>query len=379
MYLSSRLTWPPLGGENKSWQELALLSHDYEITWIGLADPSSEAVARLSKIVSRVIAVKDPLWLKALRCLRTFWNGKALQVEYFNSAKARAVVREEALKHDLVLCNLLRTAEWARGLSIPKFLDMSDSIATHYRNALGEITSPLWRAIYTFEAPRMDDAEKAAVREFRATFMFNPVEIADLQFEGRVTWIPHGVNQSVLEHSRSEPMNSKRLCFLGKMDYRPNIEAAKWFVSRVMPLLPPEFEFWIIGAKPTPEVKAFASARVRVTGFVDDPYAVMKGSLCSVVPVFTGAGIQNKLLEAMGLGTVCVVSPMAAQALVGAVDGREFLIAASPEDFAAKIRSLNASSESFVRMKLSAREYISDKYTWPTTVAAMTSSFKVRS
>lgn len=367
-----------MGGENKAWQELALLSNDYDITWIGLADPASEAVAQLKRIVPRVIAVKDPLWLKALRCLRTFWNGKALQIEYFNSARARALVRDEAAKHDLVLCNLLRTAEWTRGISAPKFLDMSDSISMHYRNALGESTSLFWRMIYIFEAPRMDDAEKAAVREFHATFLFNPLEAEALQFEGRVKWIPHGVNQAVLDHSATEPFQARRLCFLGKMDYRPNVEAAKWFVSNVMPLLPAEYEFWIMGAQPTSEVKALAGPRVRVTGFVADPYAVMKGSLCSVVPVFTGAGIQNKLLEAMGLGTVCVVSPMAARALVGATHGRELLVAGTPEEFADRIQALDPSAESFARMRSEARGYISGTYTWPATVRALEKTFSAK-
>lgn len=374
MYLSSRLPWPPFGGDGKSWQELELLQKEYDVTWLGIADPRKDApaIAKLSQRVSRVVTLRDPLWKKGLRCLRLAWNGLPLQVEYYRSSAVAEKVRREAPGHDVIFCNLIRTVEWVRGIEKPLYLDMSDSIGRHYESARREISSPLWKLIYSFDGPRLRRYERRVVRMFRTVFLFNPRDVDELQFENRVKWIPHGVQPAVLEHRGEETFRPERICFLGKMDYRPNVEAVKWFCREVLPLLPEQYEFWILGTSPTAEVQALArEGRVRVTGFVEDPFVILKSSLCSVVPLFAGGGIQNKLLEAMGLGTVCLATPLAAEALVGAQPGRQFLLCEKPEEFARSIQELQPESVGYGRLRAEAREYILTNYTWDATGRAL--------
>ncbi len=66
------------------------------------------------------------------------------------------------------------------------------------------------------------------------------------------------------------PAQGADLVFTGRMDYRPNIDAVRWFAREVMPVLRqrvPAARFWIVGAAPTGEVRALADLPgVQVTG-----------------------------------------------------------------------------------------------------------------
>ena len=54
---------------------------------------------------------------------------------------------------------------------------------------------------------------------------------------------------------------------------------------------------------------------MRVTGFVPDLRPYLAQAAVAVSPIRYGVGIQNKVLEAMAMGTPVVTSPRACQAL----------------------------------------------------------------
>ena len=90
---------------------------------------------------------------------------------------------------------------------------------------------------------------------------------------------------------------------------------------------PEHIKFAIIGANPSERVTALETDRVSVLGFVDDPYPALKGALAVVAPMQLGRGIQNKVLEAMDIAGLCIVSKAASKAFKGAerVKGRCWL------------------------------------------------------
>lgn len=96
--------------------------------------------------------------------------------------------------------------------------------------------------------------------------------------------------------------NKKTIIFVGKMSYGPNIEAAKWFVNSVFPLIYksiPEVVFYIVGKDPTDEVKSLSSETVVVTGMVDSVEEYYENADLVVLPLRNGGGVKVKLLEAI--------------------------------------------------------------------------------
>jgi glycosyltransferase involved in cell wall biosynthesis len=83
-----------------------------------------------------------------------------------------------------------------------------------------------------------------------------------------------------------------------------------------------------------------------------------------VAPMQTGAGIQNKVLETMALGTINVLTSLAANPIVGAIDGEHFLIANTADDFCDILLKIAARPDEYNNIKMSARNFIAQNYTW---------------
>jgi glycosyltransferase involved in cell wall biosynthesis len=120
-----------------------------------------------------------------------------------------------------------------------------------------------------------------------------------------------------LQYTRSEHP-SLDLIFTGNMSYFPNVEAAEILVHQVMPILWRDhhrLKLHLVGINPSPAVRALASERVIVTGFVEDIAEYLAEAKLFVAPLFSGAGLQNKLLEAMAVGVPVVTTPHANRSL----------------------------------------------------------------
>jgi glycosyltransferase involved in cell wall biosynthesis len=77
----------------------------------------------------------------------------------------------------------------------------------------------------------------------------------------------------------------------------------------------------------------------------------------------TGGGIQNKILECMALGTINIVSSLAAKP-IGAEHGKHFLVCDDPKDIADIINKINENPKNFEYLKVNAREFIKNNFTW---------------
>lgn len=102
---------------------------------------------------------------------------------------------------------------------------------------------------------------------------------------------------------------------------------------------------------------------IEVTGFVDDPWKYLERAKVVVAPLRFGAGIQNKILEAMALQKAVVITSKVARAIVGE-DGVHFLIADEPEHMAGKIMSLMQNKALRGELGCNAKELIKTHYRW---------------
>ncbi len=124
--------------------------------------------------------------------------------------------------------------------------------------------------------------------------------------------------------------------FLGNYRHRPNTDAAVFFVTEVMPGLRityPDLEFLIIGSHPSDELKELDSEDgVSVTGFVDDYRPYLFAANAFAAPIFTGAGMRVKILEAMACGITVVGTGLSMNG-IGAAEGEHYYRAESAAQF----------------------------------------------
>ena len=98
-----------------------------------------------------------------------------------------------------------------------------------------------------------------------------------------------------------------------------NQDAVLWFVKDIFPVIlkyNPNAVFYIVGAEPSREILALENNKnIIVTGFVDDLAGVISDSCVAVAPIRIAAGIQNKVLVAMGCGIPVIMTSLISKAV----------------------------------------------------------------
>jgi polysaccharide biosynthesis protein PslH len=191
--------------------------------------------------------------------------------------------------------------------------------------------------------------------------------------EGKVFPLPIGVDTDYFRLARLLP-ESRNILTFGTMSWPPNVDAATHFVKSIYPGVKrraPDARFTIVGANPTPEVRALAAdPSITVTGYVDDvrPYAVDAAAF--VVPLRIGSGMRVKILDAMALGLPVITTSIGCQG-ISLRDGETALVADSPDRFAESVVRLLLNPADRTRLGSAGRALVESSYSWPTILAKL--------
>jgi glycosyltransferase involved in cell wall biosynthesis len=183
------------------------------------------------------------------------------------------------------------------------------------------------------------------------------------------TIVANGVDLNLFPLRSSDP-SGHELVFVGAMNSSHNIDAARFFVNSVMPLLRakyPSIQFTIVGAYPTPEVNALGTQPgVTVTGKVDSLTDYLHRSVIAVVPLRAGFGIKNKTLEAMAAGVPVVASDRGLEGLE--VDSHHVplraLRANEPQDYVSAISHLIEDPDLRASLSINGRSLVEHTFSW---------------
>jgi glycosyltransferase involved in cell wall biosynthesis len=153
------------------------------------------------------------------------------------------------------------------------------------------------------------------------------------------------------------------------MDYGPNDDAALRLVQDILPKVRaqvPSARLTIAGRSPTERLKAAAAAQpgVSVTGFVDDMRDYLERAELFVCPLRYGAGMQNKVLEALAMEVPVAASSLAAEGL--RFEGHEppLCVADDPQQMADRVAHLLANPAERARLSRAGRQYIEEHFSW---------------
>jgi sugar transferase (PEP-CTERM/EpsH1 system associated) len=264
-----------------------------------------------------------------------------------------------------------------------RILDMVDVDSEKFRqygNAGGAL-APLYRR----EAKQLLSLERRAAASYDRTLLVSAPEAALFarrapEIAGRIEVLENGIDLETFDPRIAYPNpfapGRQAVVFTGAMDYRPNIEAVRWFAAAVMPLLrvtEPNLDFWIVGARPSRAVRALASeANIHVTGRVEDVRPYLAHAEVAVAPLRIARGVQNKLLEAMAMARPIVASPEALEGL-SLIPGDEAIMASTPEAFAEAIGGVLAGG--VPNMGARARKRAEADYRWADTLHRLDALF----
>ncbi len=366
-----RPVFPTVGGYAiKNKQLIDILHQHYDLTLVVLSDhpimtDEKEFYTTHSSLFRYFYYPKIRYWFNAFRAL---FSSKPLQVGYFYYPEVQKFVNQHIQDQNIVVGVLIRSMAYLqhRPQNTIAVFDMVDSIALNYQRSIQKVHSLFWKCLYKIEKNRLFKAEEYWVSQADITYLFNNEECKYWQKFGHVELVPHGVYDKLFLYEQTDPKFSNAVVFIGKMDYQPNIDAVVWYIKNVHSIIGDKVPFIIVGAYPTKEVYNLAQhfSNIEITGFVDDPYLIIKSSLLVIAPMQTGGGIQNKILESMALGKIVLTSSIAASPIVGAQHNQHFMIADTPSQYIDTILKIREHPEQYQSIGNAARQFIQQHYTW---------------
>jgi glycosyltransferase involved in cell wall biosynthesis len=354
------------GGRIAIYDALRLLSESFDLKIIIIDDDVTNKqylheIEKLSNEVYFISPYKFQFYLNSLIGLLSF---KPLQVGYFYFRKVQKLVNLLAKDCDFFYAFMIRTTSYGLNLPLKKGNYAIDSMYLNYKNSEKNTKSFLWKLIYKIELPLLYATEKHQIRNYDITTFVNREEAFFWKKFGNVQTLPHGVENEILAYNLSDKKYSNVVAFIGRMDYQPNIDAVSWFINCVVDNLTDDVEFWIIGGFVNKQIKDLVSKsdRVKILGFIHDPYVILKSCICTVAPMQTGGGLQTKILMAMAVESIVVCTSLPAKAIEFAVNEKNIFIEDNPIKMALLINNIFANPKKYESIKLEGKKLIKENY-----------------
>lgn len=365
-----RFPYPTEKGDKlRAFNQLKVLSEYFEITLFALSHDriKPEYLEKVKPYCKSIHIHHLNLFTVAWNLMLALFSNKPLQAGYYFSSNAKRkinrLLKETRAEH--VYCQLIRTAAYAFGTSLPKTLDYQDVFSKGVERRLPKANF-FMRPLLKFELKRLLKYEHKVFDLFDNKTIISKPDRDCIPHPDRdqITIIPNGVDQEYFRPYRGKKISD--LVFTGNMGYPPNIDCAEYLVNKVLPIIHqkyPEVKLTLAGASPHARVKALASSSVFVTGWVDDIRVYYAGARIFMAPMQLGTGLQNKLLEAMAMRLPCITSSLCNSALLAKEDA-EILIGNDAPGVAAQAIKLLNDKPLADNLALNGYLFIKSNYTW---------------
>jgi len=166
--------------------------------------------------------------------------------------------------------------------------------------------------------------------------------------------VPTIHNMEIEEERRFE--DSSGILFIGGYNHPPNVDAARWLCSEIMPRVwerDPKIVVTLLGSNPPDSLLALQSNTIRVPGFVRDVKTHFMSARVFAAPLRYGAGMNGKVGHALSFRLPVVLTDLAADGF-GLNGGEQCLIANDAGSFADAVIRLHTDRELWTRLSRSA-------------------------
>ncbi len=335
LFLVHRIPYPPNKGDKvRSFHLLKYLANTYQIH-VGafVDDPADWQYAQALGTYSEDVHLEElkPSYAK-LYSMTGLLTGKALTLPYYkNRHMAKwvgACLNAYPIKRILVFSSsMAQYVPRETAVDTKCVIDFVDVDSDKWLQYAKRKSWPMnW--IYRRESHKLFAYEQDVARSFNASVFVSGAEATLFRemvpdVSDRITNVNNGVDLDYfsrdVDHENPYGEDGPVLAFTGAMDYWANVDAVTWFSGEVFPRIRahhPLAKFYIVGARPSPEVNRLAEQPgIRVTGTVDDIRPYIVHAYLAVAPMRIARGVQNKVLESFALGRPVVATSQALEGL----------------------------------------------------------------
>lgn len=348
---------------------------------------SQSRVGELEAAGARVIRAPIPRARSWMNCALALAWREPMQARHAWSSALERLLRVEVARQspDVVHVEHLRAARYAlrldgtaQGTPSARIWDSVDCISSLLEQAARHSHSPLWRLAARLELRDTRRYEAEVARAFDRILVVSEPDLrglADTADPSRFAVLPNGVDTEAFAYH--DPGDRRpEVVFSGALSYHANDTAVLHLIEAIMPRVwaeRPEVRLVVVGPSPSRALRRHAARdpqRLRLTGWVPSVREPLTAAAVAAVPMRYGAGIQNKVLEAMACGTPVVTDPRSGEA-IGARAGEELLTAGDDEAFAGAILELLADPALRRRLGEAGRRRVETHFSWEAAAGAL--------
>ncbi len=364
------------GGQIRTLEMLRELHKRHEVHYIAFDDPqNSEGLKRSSEYSSyaypvphKVVPKNSPAF--ALQLARGLQSPIPVAGMRYRSAAMRETIARvvSANDFDAKVCDFLFPSINIADLRTWTLFQHNVESVIWERHAQSGRTAA-HRAYFKLQAKRMFQWEQDVCRAVSQVVAVSQTDEQVMRSRfgiEQVSSVPTGVDVEYFERPKSSSILYD-LVFVGSMDWMPNVDGMRWFLSDVFPLIlkeKPDCRLAIVGRNPPQTLlDAAKDHHVTVTGTVPDVRPFLWQSALSIVPLRIGGGTRLKIFEAMAAGTPVVSTTIGAEGLP-VHHGETIRIGDTARQFAAECLQLLAVPQDCRRMARQAMELVVENYSW---------------
>ncbi|MDD1757916.1 MAG: glycosyltransferase [Methanotrichaceae archaeon] len=282
--------------------------------------------------------------------------------------RIRGIIQEGHI--DLVHVDMLPLAAYISEFeNLPKILVNHNVESVRLYRWFRTEPNPVKKVFLGIQWLKLKTFEQSAMNKFDGCVVVSELDrelLIKMGVKSRLFVVPNGTNTKFFKPNNNKVIENSVL-WIGHMDVHTNKDAVLYFWKDIYPILKkryPQVKMTFVGTAPPKEIADAApqDPLLKATGFVDDIRPYIDEAAVMVVPIRIGSGTRLKILDAMAMGKAIVSTSVGCEGL-NVNDGKDILIADSPEDFAGKTIELLKNADKRVNLERNAIE-LAKSYDW---------------
>ena len=399
--ITSRLLWPVTSGRKMSLVQYCRCLHQeygYDIYLYAFPEKDQSVPEQVPSYIKSIrLAREISLVEKAANLVRYSFGKKKwpFQCSLFFSRENVKSIRAwiEEIRPDVIMTEMIRTAPYIQAFGendAIKLCNIDDLLSKRYQRQLeastadgnvagvygGKLPSFLRRItqigwiknmVLRGESCRCALWEDEFYRQYDHLLFTSKIETAEINrrmHDSKASTLSIAVDDSFFNRVVNAEKESRSISIVGNFNYAANSASLAFICNQVLPKIKGGYSFYVIGAYP-PEVKRRweSDERIHFCGVVEDLAAAVTKTMVFLSPVVFGTGIKTKIVEAMAMGMPVVTNAIGAEGM-DVMDGRELLLAETPEEIAQAVERLMQDETLRLEMGQRAQAYARANHDW---------------
>lgn len=345
IYIVSRNLLPTDSGDKlHTFNILKNISRKNKVILINLLDEGSyseDSKKIIDSIVSESHIFLYSVKASVLKVIQSLLAFLPFSIMFRRSKEITSKINEivERTAPDLIIWDHLRSTIFYQPNRFFNILFEHNNEFLIYKNRAKGSRNILSKLIYYYQAYSIQSYIDKLYKQLNRIIFVSSYDVKKFKVDNHKFFVldrillefPHEIHQLRI------PGKNPIILFTGSLDWEPNVHGILWFVEKVFRNLDEKYILHIVGRNPKPSLTRISHPRIKLFANVASMEPYYSQSDYYIAPIFIGAGINIKILEALSYGIPLIPTPFSLRGY-GALDFLQTFT--SPEECISLITNL---------------------------------------